>query len=64
MYIDRFVHCIHSRMQVDCDENHDLSHEHGVHCYPTFHFYKEGKLVDQFEGADADTLKSKLNSLK
>jgi thiol-disulfide isomerase/thioredoxin len=35
-----------------------------INSVPTFHFYKDGKVVDKLEGANLNTLKAKLDKLK
>jgi thioredoxin 1 len=45
-------------LQVDVDACGDVAEECEVNCMPTFHFYKAGNKVDQFEGASEDKLKA------
>jgi len=40
-------------LKVDGDENKQLVASKGIKGYPTFHFYLNGNLVDQFSGAQA-----------
>uniref|UniRef100_A0AAQ6IQY1 Thioredoxin domain-containing protein n=1 Tax=Anabas testudineus TaxID=64144 RepID=A0AAQ6IQY1_ANATE len=42
----------------------DVSSSCGISCMPTFHFYKNGKKIAEFSGADENKLKEKLNQLK
>ncbi|XP_029382093.1 thioredoxin b isoform X2 [Echeneis naucrates] len=51
-------------LKVDVDEAEDVSGHCGIKCMPTFQFFKNGKKVDEFSGANTDTLTQKLNSLK
>ena len=44
-------------VQVDVDENSETAEEVGVSAMPTFFFYKDGSVVEQFAGANADRLK-------
>eukprot|EP00741_Cyanophora_paradoxa_P010786 tig00020539_g10428.t1 len=38
-------------LKVDVDECAELAQAQGVSCMPTFHFWKGGKKVDEFSGA-------------
>ncbi|XP_026209054.1 thioredoxin-like [Anabas testudineus] len=51
-------------LKVDVDEAADVSSSCGISCMPTFHFYKNGKKIAEFSGADENKLKEKLNQLK
>uniref|UniRef100_A0A7N8WWT0 Thioredoxin n=1 Tax=Mastacembelus armatus TaxID=205130 RepID=A0A7N8WWT0_9TELE len=42
----------------------DVSTDCGISCMPTFHFYKNGKKVDEFSGANLTTLIEKLEKLR
>ncbi|XP_066460475.1 thioredoxin-like [Eleutherodactylus coqui] len=44
--------------KVDVDEAADIAGECGIRAMPTFHFYKNGKKVDEICGADKDKLES------
>uniref|UniRef100_A0A7N8X6T2 Thioredoxin n=1 Tax=Mastacembelus armatus TaxID=205130 RepID=A0A7N8X6T2_9TELE len=51
-------------LKVDVDEAEDVSTDCGISCMPTFHFYKNGKKVDEFSGANLTTLIEKLEKLR
>eukprot|EP01132_Coremiostelium_polycephalum_P004327 gene4327-5417_t len=51
-------------LKVDVDKCRNTSSKYGISSMPTFHFYKEGKLVKNFSGADPKLLKSTIESLK
>ncbi|KAK9524850.1 hypothetical protein VZT92_017215 [Zoarces viviparus] len=51
-------------MKVDVDEVGDVSSECKITSMPTFHFYKNGKKVDEFSGASEKTLLDKLEKLR
>lgn len=42
----------------------DVSSHCGINCMPTFHFYKNGQKVDEFSGANLQTLITKVESLR
>ncbi|XP_044129071.1 thioredoxin-like [Bufo gargarizans] len=44
--------------KVDVDEAGDIASAYGIRAMPTFHFYKDGKKVDELCGADKDKLES------
>ncbi|XP_068584445.1 thioredoxin-like [Cebidichthys violaceus] len=48
-------------LKVDVDEADDVSKECKITSMPTFHFYKNGKKVDEFSGADKQKLLATLN---
>jgi thiol-disulfide isomerase/thioredoxin len=50
-------------LSVDIDEFEELSDEHEVGQFPTFHFIKNGDLLDTLEGADEPMLRQKLTEL-
>ncbi|CAG05767.1 unnamed protein product, partial [Tetraodon nigroviridis] len=50
-------------LKVDVDDAGDVSEFCQIKCMPTFQFYKNGKKVDEFSGANPDTLKEKLEKL-
>ncbi|XP_057709983.1 thioredoxin b [Corythoichthys intestinalis] len=43
-------------IKVDVDECDDVAQKHGISAMPTFLFFKNGKKVDDFTGANADKL--------
>ncbi|KAM9329387.1 thioredoxin-like [Gastrophryne carolinensis] len=51
-------------LKVDVDEAADVSAHCGIKCMPTFQFYKNGKLVHEFSGANKATLEEKVKELK
>uniref|UniRef100_A0A3B3DN64 Thioredoxin n=1 Tax=Oryzias melastigma TaxID=30732 RepID=A0A3B3DN64_ORYME len=51
-------------LKVDVDEADDVSRHCGIRCMPTFHFYKGGKKVEEFSGADEKKLKELLTKLR
>lgn len=51
-------------LKVDVDEAEDVSSYCGVNCMPTFIFYKNGVKVDEFSGANLQTLLDKLVALR
>uniref|UniRef100_A0A4W5K1J0 Thioredoxin n=1 Tax=Hucho hucho TaxID=62062 RepID=A0A4W5K1J0_9TELE len=51
-------------LKVDVDEAADVSQYCEIKCMPTFHFYKNGKKVDDFSGANQATLEEKVKALK
>ncbi|KAK7910336.1 hypothetical protein WMY93_015020 [Mugilogobius chulae] len=46
--------------KVDVDDAPDVSEFCEIKCMPTFHFYKNEKKVDEFSGANQDTLRAKV----
>ncbi|KAG5260840.1 hypothetical protein AALO_G00297180 [Alosa alosa] len=51
-------------LKVDVDDTPDLAQECEIKCMPTFHFYKNGKKVDEFSGSNREKLEEKVNTLK
>lgn len=47
-------------LKVDVDDASDVSEHCEIKCMPTFHFYKNGQKVDEFSGANEETLKAKV----
>ncbi|KAI3376332.1 hypothetical protein L3Q82_016814, partial [Scortum barcoo] len=50
-------------LKVDVDDGSDVSEHCKINCMPTFQFYKNGEKVDEFSGANKDTLVEKINAL-
>merc|ERR1712100_772717 len=46
--------------KLDVDANDQASAKAGISCMPTFQFYHNGTKVDELQGADENTLKTKL----
>ncbi|XP_076829647.1 thioredoxin-like [Brachyhypopomus gauderio] len=44
-------------LKVDVDDAADVAAECEVKCMPTFQFYKAGKKIDEFAGANVEKLK-------
>ncbi|KAL4660915.1 thioredoxin-like [Arapaima gigas] len=51
-------------LKVDVDEAEDVASFCNISCMPTFHFYRSGKKIDEFAGANTQQLHTKLNNLK
>ncbi|XP_028420721.1 thioredoxin b [Perca flavescens] len=51
-------------LKVDVDEAEDVSADCKISCMPTFMFFKNGQKVDEFSGANKDTLVQKLQALR
>ena len=51
-------------LKVDVDEVPDVAGEENVSQMPTFKFYKNGRLLDEFRGAQPQHLEELVNSLK
>jgi len=49
--------------KVNVDEASDIATSVGISAMPTFHFYKNGKLVDKIVGANLPALKRKVAAL-
>ncbi|KAG8459892.1 hypothetical protein KFE25_010941 [Diacronema lutheri] len=45
-------------LKVDVDEAQDVAAHCGIRSMPTFHFYHQGQLIEQFSGADEGRLRS------
>lgn len=48
--------------KVDVDHAAEIMKEYPVKCMPTFYFFKSGSIVDTLEGADPNTLGSKITN--
>ncbi|XP_059167084.1 uncharacterized protein LOC131949283 isoform X2 [Physella acuta] len=51
-------------IKIDVDENEDTAEACGISAMPTFHFYKNGKKVDEIVGANHEKIKEKILALK
>ena len=51
-------------VKVDVDENSEVAELCGISAMPTFQFYKGGKKVDEFSGADSEKLKAMVEKNK
>jgi thioredoxin 1 len=51
-------------VKVDVDDAEDIARECGIRSMPTFQFYKGGKKVSEFSGADVNRIKTVVASLK
>jgi thioredoxin 1 len=51
-------------LKVDVDEVEDLAMEQNISCMPTFLFFKGGKKVEEFSGANFDKIKELVDKLK
>jgi thioredoxin len=47
-------------IKVDVDANEETAAACEIACMPTFQFWRGGKKIDQFEGADANTLRARV----
>jgi thioredoxin len=45
-------------VKVDVDEAQDIAAQCGIRSMPTFHFYHQGQLIEQFSGADEGRLRA------
>ncbi|XP_062852394.1 thioredoxin-like [Trichomycterus rosablanca] len=43
-------------LKVDVDDAQDVAQSCEVKCMPTFHFYKNGKKIDEFSGSNQEKL--------
>lgn len=51
-------------LKVDVDEAADVAAECKINCMPTFQFWKNGKMVEEFSGANYDKLVEKVAALR
>ncbi|XP_023681168.2 thioredoxin b [Paramormyrops kingsleyae] len=51
-------------LKVDVDDAQDVASFCDISCMPTFHFYKNGKKIDDFSGCNQAKLEEKLNNHK
>ena len=49
---------------MNVDDADDVAMQLKISCMPTFFFYKDGKKVAEFSGADAAALRKKILELK
>ena len=50
-------------VKVDVDEQEKIAQMCGIRAMPTFHFFKDGKKVDDLTGANIGAQKSKVQAL-
>uniref|UniRef100_A0A8C2KCI0 Thioredoxin n=1 Tax=Cyprinus carpio TaxID=7962 RepID=A0A8C2KCI0_CYPCA len=48
-------------LKVDVDDAQDVASFCDIKCMPTFHFYKDGKKIDEFSGSNQSKLEEKIN---
>ncbi|KAI4881219.1 hypothetical protein NFI96_033454 [Prochilodus magdalenae] len=51
-------------LKVDVDDAQDVAQSCEIKCMPTFHFYKNGKKVDEFSGSNQAKLEELVNNHK
>ncbi|KAJ8390319.1 hypothetical protein AAFF_G00108880 [Aldrovandia affinis] len=51
-------------LKVDVDDAQDVASFCDIKCMPTFHFYKNGKRIDDFSGSNQAKLEEKVNTHK
>ncbi|XP_072260541.1 thioredoxin-like [Pyxicephalus adspersus] len=51
-------------LKVDVDDAQDVAQHCDIKCMPTFQFYKNGKKIHEFSGANKESLEQKLLELK
>jgi len=51
-------------LKVDVDEQDEITQEYGIAAMPTFMFFKDGKKLKEFSGANAKQLLSLIAELK
>ncbi|XP_072534614.1 thioredoxin-like [Salminus brasiliensis] len=51
-------------LKVDVDDAQDVAQSCEIKCMPTFHFYKNGKKVDEFSGSNQAKLEELVNMHK
>lgn len=52
-----------SFVKIDVDEASDVAQEQGIRAMPTFGIFKNGEKVDEVVGADARSLRTKIDAL-
>ena len=50
-------------VKVDVDAQDTIAQQCGIRAMPTFHFYKDGKKVDELMGANVAALEQKVKDL-
>ncbi|KAI1887911.1 hypothetical protein AGOR_G00195360 [Albula goreensis] len=51
-------------LKVDVDDAQDVASFCDIKCMPTFHFYRNGKKVDEFSGSNQEKLQELVTTLK
>ncbi|KAG7333782.1 hypothetical protein KOW79_002189 [Hemibagrus wyckioides] len=51
-------------LKVDVDDAQDVAQSCEIRCMPTFYFYKHGKKIEEFSGANQTKLEELVKSLK
>ncbi|XP_016425688.1 thioredoxin-like [Sinocyclocheilus rhinocerous] len=51
-------------LKVDVDDAQDVATFCEIKCMPTFHFYKNGKKIDEFSGSNQSNLEEKISMHK
>ncbi|XP_043107337.1 thioredoxin-like [Puntigrus tetrazona] len=51
-------------LKVDVDDAQDVAQSCEIKCMPTFHFYKNGKKLDDFSGSNQDKLEDMVKRYK
>merc|ERR1711871_1642457 len=50
-------------LSVDVDQKDDIAQMEGIQAMPTFKFYKDGSIAAEFQGADPQKLRAKVQEL-
>ena len=51
-------------LKVNVDENDATAEEYGIQAMPTFMFFRDGKKIDSFSGANEQKLRVKIKAMK